>query len=417
MIRTKQTRKKVMLAYSGGLDTTCILLWLQENDEGRNFDVVTYSANIGGEEDLNAIARKAKKFGAVHSICENLCDTFALDYIFPLLRSQALYEGQYHLGTALARPLIARRQIELCREHGCSYISHGATGLGNDQLRFELIYHVYGNYLFSRGEIDKKPTIIVPWRHENWPFRSRQDLVAYARTKGLNVETEHSGRPKYSVDMNLFHTSIEGNCLEDPWENCPDNMHDLKIKEPLVCTISFHEGDPVAIACADEPSVSMSPVALLKFLNKEAGERDIGTIDCVESRILGTKSRGIYKTPAGTVILAAHRSLEPMILEHNVISLKEQLMPRYARLVYEGLWFSHERMLLQGLFDESQKFMNGDVRVCLKEGRVEILARQAPSGLYRQASVSFDSDATSSISYKKRDGRLSSKRPCKSILS
>ncbi len=370
--------KKVVLAYSGGLDTSVILKWLQEN---YRCEVVTFTADLGQGEELEPARAKAKTLGVREIHVDDLREEFARDFVFPMFRCNALYEGEYLLGTSIARPLIAKRLVEIASETGADAISHGATGKGNDQVRFEL-----GAYALKPGI-----RVIAPWRE--WDLNSRERLLAYAETHGIPVERKHGGSP-YSMDANLLHISYEGGRLEDPWaepevsmwlwtvppERAPDAAHYLEL--------SFRRGDPVALD--GDP---MSPATLLATLNRVAGAHGIGRSDIVENRYVGMKSRGCYETPGGTLLLRAHRAIESITLDREVAHLKDELMPRYASLVYNGYWWSPERQALQALIDATQTVVNGDVRLKLYKGSVSVVGRRSDDSLFDAGIATFEDDA------------------------
>ena len=371
--------KKVVLAYSGGLDTSVILKWLQETYA---CEVVTFTADLGQGEDIEPAREKAKLLGIKQIYIEDLREEFVSDYVFPMFRANALYEGLYLLGTSIARPLIAKRQIEIAREVGADAVSHGATGKGNDQVRFELGYYA----------LQPDIKVIAPWRE--WDLASRTKLIAYAEANQIPVPKDKRGEAPFSVDANLLHISAEGKILEDPAvapeeyvfsrtvspEQAPDNATEL--------SITFKAGDPVAIN-----NVEMSPATLLTELNRLGGENAVGRLDLVENRFVGMKSRGIYETPGGTVLLAARRAIESITLDRGAAHLKDELMPRYAELVYNGFWFSPEREMLQAAIDSCQHMVNGEVRLKLYKGNVIITSRTSPNSLYSEELVTFEDGA------------------------
>ncbi|MBI2083659.1 MAG: argininosuccinate synthase [Deltaproteobacteria bacterium] len=374
---------KVVLAYSGGLDTSVIVTWLKET---YSCDVIAFVADLGQGEDFGAIRRKALKTGASKVIVADLKEEFVRDYVFPMLRANAVYEGGYLLGTSIARPLIAKRQIDVAIKEKAEAVSHGATGKGNDQVRFELTYYAL------------KPDIkvIAPWRE--WKFRSRTDLINYAARMKIGIPVTKS-KP-YSSDRNLFHISYEGGILEDPWKAPPENIFvmtrnpELSSQRPTVVEIGYKNGNPITLNGA-----RLTPAKLLAKLNKLAGDHGIGRADIVENRYVGMKSRGIYETPGGTVLHAAHRALEGLTLDREVMHLRDSLMPRYAELVYYGYWFSPEREALQGMIDEIQRPVTGTVRLKLYKGNCILLGRKSPNSLYRQDIATFEKDAV----YNQRD--------------
>ncbi len=371
--------KKVVLAYSGGLDTSIILKWLQDT---YRCEVVTFTADIGQGEELEPARRKAELLGIKQIYVDDLREEFVRDYVFPMFRANALYEGQYLLGTSIARPLIAKRQIEIAIETGADAVSHGATGKGNDQVRFELGYYAL------------KPDIkvIAPWRE--WDLHSRTKLIEYAQNHQIPVPKDKHGDAPYSMDANLLHISYEGKALEDPAlpadedmfrrtvspENAPDQAEMIEVE--------FKNGDAVAIN-----GVKLTPAALLTRLNELGGKHGIGRLDLVENRYVGMKSRGVYETPGGTILLKAHRDIESITLDRESMHLKDELMPRYANLVYTGYWFSPEREMLQAAIDATQKAVNGAVRLKLYKGNVITMGRTSPNSLYDTATVTFEEDA------------------------
>jgi len=372
--------RKAVLAYSGGLDTSIILKWLQET---YGCEVVTFTADLGQGEELEPARRRAESLGVHEIFVDDLREEFARDFVFPMFRANAVYEGEYLLGTSIARPLIARRLVEIANETGADAISHGATGKGNDQIRFEL-----GAYALSPDV-----RVIAPWRE--WDLNSREALLAYAERHGIAVERKADGGSPYSMDANLLHISYEGGILEDPsvepeedmwlWTNSPEQAPD----RPDTVEIEFERGDPVAID--GEP---MSPAKLLSHLNFLGGEHGIGRLDIVENRYIGMKSRGCYETPGGTILLKAHRAMESITLDRDAAHLKDGLMPRYAELIYNGYWWSPEREMLQALIDHSQQVVNGRVRLKLYKGTVMVVAREsAADNLFDAAVASFEDDA------------------------
>lgn len=368
--------KKVVLAYSGGLDTSVILKWLIEE---YGCEVVAFCADLGQGEDLKAIKKKAMAVGASKAYVEDLREVFVRDHIFPMLRANAVYEGTYLLGTSIARPLIARRQIELAQKEGADAVSHGATGKGNDQVRFELTYQA----------LSPKTKIIAPWRE--WRYRSRRELIEYAEAHGIPV-TATKAKP-YSMDLNLFHISYEGGILEDPWEAPPDEIFQMTVSpekapdKPQYVEIDYEAGDPVAI-----DGKRMSPATLLARLNKLGGTHGIGRVDLVENRYVGMKSRGVYETPGGTILHAAHRGLESLTLDREVLHLRDSLIPRYAELIYYGYWYAPEREMLQKTMDDAQKDVTGTVRVKLYKGSSTVVGRKSDRSLYRLDLATFEED-------------------------
>jgi argininosuccinate synthase len=368
--------KKVVLAYSGGLDTSVILKWLIET---YNCEVVAFSANIGQGDEVDDIKENALNTGASKVYIDDLQETFVKDYVFPAFRANAIYEGQYLLGTSLARPLIAKRQMEIAEIEGADAVSHGATGKGNDQVRFELSYLA----------IDPNIKIIAPWRE--WDLHSRSALMAFAKQHGIKVPTTHA-KP-YSTDRNLLHISFEGGQLEDPWIQPPKDMYTMTISpqdapdESEIVEITFEEGDPVSIN-----DKKMSPANLLKELNGLAGRHGIGRADIVENRFVGMKSRGVYETPGGTLLRTAHMAMESITMDREVMHLRDSLIPKYSELVYYGFWFSPEMKLLQHMIDQSQKNVFGKVRLELYKGNCTILGRQSDRSIYSQDFATFEDD-------------------------
>jgi argininosuccinate synthase len=371
---------KVVLAYSGGLDTSVILKWLQDVYD---CEVVTFTADIGQGEEVEPARAKAEAMGIKEIYIEDLREDFARDYVFPMFRANAIYEGEYLLGTSIARPLIARRLIEIANETGADAISHGATGKGNDQVRFEL-----GAYALKPGI-----HVIAPWRE--WDLNSREKLMAYAESQGIAIEQKQGKKSPYSMDANLLHISYEGGILEDPWAEPEGGMWRWTVSpeqapdEPVYLTLSYEAGDIVAI-----DGEAMSPATVMETLNRVAGEHGIGRDDIVENRYVGMKSRGCYETPAGTVMLKAHRAIESLTLDREAAHLKDELMPRYANLVYNGYWWSPEREMLQRLIDESQRFVNGEVRLKLYKGNVIVVGRKSENdSLFDENIATFEDDA------------------------
>ena len=368
--------KKIVLAYSGGLDTSVILKWLQNK---YNCPVVTFTADIGQGDELSPIETKAKNLGVKEIFIENLQEEFVRDYVFPMFRANTLYEGTYLLGTAIARPLIAKRQIEIAKLVGADAVSHGATGKGNDQVRFELGY--YAN--------NPKIEVISPWR--DWDFESRNDLIEYAEKNQIMVPKDKMGEPPFSTDSNLLHTSSEGKLLEDPWIEPPEyvfsrtsSIEDSPNKaEELI--IEFKNGDPVSIN-----KDNLKPHDLLAKLNSVAGKHGVGRVDLVENRYVGMKSRGIYETPGGTILLHARKAIESITLDKGEAHLKDEIMPKYAEIIYNGFWFSSERIAMQNLIDSTQGKVNGEVRLKVLKGNVITLGRKSNNSLYDNSLVSFD---------------------------
>ncbi|MBU1169500.1 MAG: argininosuccinate synthase [Proteobacteria bacterium] len=368
--------KKVVLAYSGGLDTSVILKWLIET---YGCEVVTFSADLGQEEELDGLEAKALKTGAVKAYIDDLREEFIRDFVFPAFRANAIYEGQYLLGTSIARPLIAKRQMEIARIEGADAVSHGATGKGNDQVRFELSYYA----------IDPEIKIIAPWRE--WDLNSRTVLMEFAKKHGIPVP-QTPAKP-YSTDRNMLHISYEGGVLEDPWNPATDDMYTMSVKPESApdkaeeVEISFVQGNPVAIN-----GKSMSPAVLFKELNSLGGKHGIGRIDLVENRFVGMKSRGVYETPGGTLLRLAHMTMETITLDREVAHLRDSLIPRYAELVYYGFWFSPEMKLLQNMVDQTQENVSGDVRLKLYKGNAYVLGRRSERSLYSAAHATFEDD-------------------------
>ncbi len=368
--------KKIVLAYSGGLDTSVILKWLMINYK---CPVVTYTADIGQGNELDTIKTKAKDLGVKEIYIENLQEEFVRDYVFPMLRANTLYEGCYLLGTAIARPLIAKRQIEIAKEVGADAVAHGATGKGNDQVRFELAF--YAN--------NPNIKVIAPWR--DWEFNSREDLLNFARLNQIHIPKDKIGEAPFSTDANLFHTSSEGKILEDPWNEPPEHIftrtENLKNtpNEEEIITISFNNGDPTHIN-----NKKYKPHDLLAELNKIAGKHGVGRVDIVENRFVGMKSRGVYETPGGTVLINAHRAIESITLDKGEAHLKDELMVKYAQMIYNGYWFSSERIAIQKLIDQTQINVNGEVRIKIYKGNVIVLGRKSYNSLYKTSLVSFD---------------------------
>ena len=371
--------KKVVLAYSGGLDTSIILKWLQETYA---CEVVTFTADLGQGEELEPARAKAEMLGIKEIYIEDLREEFVRDYVFPMFRANALYEGVYLLGTSIARPLIAKRQIEIAAATGADAVCHGATGKGNDQVRFELGYY----------SCNPDIRVIAPWRE--WDLNSREKLVAYAEQHQIPVPKDKRGEAPFSVDANLLHTSSEGKVLEDPAAPCPEFVYQRTTSpeeapdKPTHIEVGFEGGDAVSI-----DGERLSPAALLERLNNLGGDNGIGRLDLVENRFVGMKSRGVYETPGGTVLLAARRGLESLTLDRGAAHLKDELMPRYAELIYNGLWFSPEREMLQAAIDESQKYVTGSVTLKLYKGTASVVARKSDYSLYSEAHVTFEEDA------------------------
>ena len=374
----KKKIKKIVLAFSGGLDTSVILKWLQEK---YSCEVATFTADIGQIGEVSKAKEVANDLGVKQIFIQNLKEEFVKDYVFPMLRANAVYEGTYLLGTAIARPLIAKKQIEIAKKIGANCVSHGATGKGNDQIRFELGYY------------SQNPNIIViaPWRV--WDLDSRQSLLNYAKKNNIKVSEDKRNSPPYSMDANLLHTSYEGKSLEDPWERYDESMLTRTVSvenapdKPQEIIINFEKGDPVSIN-----EKKKSPAALLTQLNEIGGKNGIGRIDIVENRYIGMKSRGVYETPGGTILFHARRAIESLTLDKGSQHLKDSLMSKYAEIVYNGFWFSPERVMLQSMIDQSQKIVNGSVVLKLYKGNVQILQRKSDKSLYDPEISTFESD-------------------------
>jgi argininosuccinate synthase len=372
--------KRVVLAYSGGLDTSIILKWLQET---YRCEVVTFTADLGQGEELEPARRKAEMLGIKpqHIFIEDLREEFIHDYVFPMFRANALYEGVYLLGSSIARPLIAKKQIDIAHQTGADAVAHGATGKGNDQVRFELTYYA----------LDPSIKIIAPWRE--WSFKSRTDLLDFARQHQIPITKDKEGEAPFSVDANLLHSSSEGKVLEDPGTEAPKVVYQRTISpmdapdQVTEITIGFLRGDAVSLN-----GKKLSPATLFTELNKLGHDNGIGRVDLVENRFVGMKSRGIYETPGGTILLAAHRAMESITLDRGAGHLKDELMPRYAELIYNGFWFSPEREMLQALIDKSQEHVEGEVRLKLYKGNVLITGRESPKSLYSTDLVTFEDD-------------------------
>ena len=373
-----QDVKKVVLAYSGGLDTSIILKWLQTE---LGAEVVTFTADLGQGEELEPARKKAEMLGIGEIYIEDLREEFVSDFVFPMFRANAQYEGLYLLGTSIARPLISKRLIEIAEETGADAIAHGATGKGNDQVRFEL----------SAYALNPDIKVIAPWR--DWTFKSRTDLINFAEQHQIPVAKDKQGEAPFSVDANLLHSSSEGKVLEDPWLAPPEYVHMRSVSPmdapdtPTEITLTFKNGDPVALNGKE-----LSPATLLKALNDLGRDNGIGRLDLVENRFVGMKSRGVYETPGGTILLQAHRAIESITLDRGAAHLKDELMPRYAELIYNGFWFSPEREMLQALIDKSQEDVEGEVRLKLYKGNVIVTGRRSPRSLYSDALVTFEDD-------------------------
>ncbi|MGD8939038.1 MAG: argininosuccinate synthase [Gammaproteobacteria bacterium] len=377
---TKNKVNKVVLAYSGGLDTSIILKWLREQYD---CEVVTFTADIGQGEEVEPARLKAQAAGVKEIYIDDLREEFARDFVYPMFRANALYEGEYLLGTSIARPLIAKRQVEIANETGADAVSHGATGKGNDQVRFELGYYA----------LKPDVRVIAPWRE--WDLNSRQKLMEYAENHGIPIEQKRGKSSPYSMDANLLHISYEGGVLEDPWAQAEEDMWRWTVSpqaapdEPTVIELTYAKGDIVEV-----DGKAMSPAQVMAHLNKVAGSNGVGRADIVENRYVGMKSRGCYETPAGTVMLKAHRAMESITLDREAAHLKDDLMPRYASLIYNGYWWSPERKMLQALIDESQTRVNGRVRLSLYKGNVSILGRESSTdSLFDTNIATFEEDA------------------------
>ena len=373
----KDRPSRVVLAYSGGLDTSVAIVWLKET---YGCEVVCYCADLGQGEDLSAVSEKARKSGASDVVVVDLREIFVRDYLFPMIQAGAVYEDGYLLGTSIARPLIAKVQMEIARERGADAVAHGATGKGNDQVRFELAYYYF----------NPRIRILAPWRL--WDFTSRSELINYSKKHNIPV-TATLEKP-YSVDRNLFHTSYEGGILEDPWVAPPEEIFQLTRNprtapdEPEEVTVSFEKGVPIAINGA-----LLSPLDLMEKANSLGALHGIGRIDLVESRFVGMKSRGVYETPGGTLLHAAHRALETLTLDRELLSMKAQYMPQYARMIYNGFWFSPERLALADLIASTQHRVTGDVRLLLFKGGLRVMGRRSPYSLYRKDLATFETDS------------------------
>mgnify|MGYP003997530725 FL=1 len=380
--------KKVVLAYSGGLDTSVILRWLQEVYE---CEVVTFTADIGQGEEIEPARALAKAMGIKEIYIEDLKEEFVKDYVFPMFKASAIYEGTYLLGTAIARPLIAKRQIEIAKETLADSVSHGATGKGNDQVRFEL------GYLGLNPDIN----IIAPWRE--WDLDSRTKLIEWAEKRNITVPKDKRGEPPFSTDANLLHISYEGKALEDPWVSADEDMFTRTVSPELApedaeeVIIEFEEGTPISVN-----GKKLSPAQLLEDLNVKAGKHGVGRVDIVENRFVGMKSRGVYETPGGTILHVAHRGIEQLILDGPSMLLRDEIMPKYASLIYNGLWFSPEREMLQAMIDKSQKNVTGEVKIKLYKGSCSLVGRRSPKSIYNEGIVTFE--ASNSYNQKDADG-------------
>ena len=372
-------KKKVVLAFSGGLDTSVILKWLQNE---RNLEVVTFTADIGQGSEVKEAKDKALKLGVKEIFIDDLKEDFVKDYVFPMFRANAVYEGYYLLGTSIARPLIAKKQLEIAKKVGADFVAHGSTGKGNDQIRFELGYYA----------LNPKIKVIAPWRE--WNLKSRKDLIEYAKKSQISVSPENSDDPPYSMDANLLHTSYEGKILEDPWTQPNESMYTRTIScedapnTPTIIDLEFFKGDLISIN-----GEKLSPAKLLARLNKIGGENGIGRIDIVENRFVGMKSRGVYETPGGEILLASRRAIESITLDKSSAHLKDELMPKYAELIYNGFWFSPEREMLQSLIDKSQSNVEGTVKLKIYKGNIIILGRKSKNSLYSSEMATFEEDS------------------------
>jgi len=370
--------KKVVLAYSGGLDTSIILKWLQEE---KGCEVVTFTADLGQGEELEPARRKAEAAGVKEIFIDDLREEFVRDFVFPMFRANALYEGLYLLGTSIARPLISKRQIEIAHQVGADAVCHGATGKGNDQVRFELGYYA----------LDPEIKVIAPWRE--WDLNSRNKLIEYAEKHDIEIAKDKRGEAPFSVDANLLHTSSEGKVLEDPYEEAPDYIYQRTVSpeeapdKATYIEVGFERGDAVSI-----DGEAMTPATILTKLNELGGANGIGRLDLLENRYVGMKSRGVYETPGGTILLMAHRGIEQITMDKGASHLKDELMPKYAELVYNGYWYSPEREMLQAAIDKSQELVTGTVRLKLYKGNVDIVGRKSEYSLYSQEHVTFEED-------------------------
>jgi argininosuccinate synthase len=375
-----QKINKIVLAYSGGLDTSVILRWLQEKYE---CEVICYTADLGQDIDRKKIIQNAKRLGVKKIIIEDLQEIFVKDYVFPMIRANALYEGFYLLGTSIARPLIAKRQIEIAKKYNAQAVSHGSTGKGNDQVRFELGYYYFGPNI----------KVIAPWR--DWDLASRTDLIRYAKKNNISVPQDKKGAPPFSVDDNLYHTSTEGKVLEDPKKAAPEFIFQRTVspqKAPnktSFITIGYKNGDPISLN-----NKKLSPSNILKKLNDIAGKNGIGRVDLVENRFIGIKSRGVYETPGGTILTFAHRAIESITLDKETMHKKDELMPRYAELIYNGYWFSKEREKLQKIIDRKRNKINGTIKIALYKGNLTLVSRVTRSKAYSMKKVSFEENKT-----------------------
>ena len=380
VVLKNKKKNKIVLAYSGGLDTSIILKWLQENYHS---EVIAYTADIGQEMNKNKIIKNAKKLGVKNIIIEDLKNTFVKEYVYPMLRGHALYEGTYLLGTSIARPLIAKRQIAIAKKFKAFAVSHGATGKGNDQVRFELGYYYFG----------PKIKVIAPWRI--WKLKSRTDLIKYAKKHNIPIPRDKKGAPPFSVDDNLYHTSTEGKILENPKKQAPEYIFQRTVSpekapnKPSYVTIGFKMGDPISVN-----NKKLSPAKLLLKLNTLAGKNGIGRVDLVENRFIGIKSRGVYETPGGTLLVTAHRAIESITLDKETMHKKDEIMPKYAELIYNGYWFSKERLKLQKIIDKKKHQVNGIVKLKVYKGNITIVSRKTKSKAYSLKAVSFEENKT-----------------------
>tara|TARA_Y100001970_G_scaffold229816_1_gene285155 strand:+ start:692 stop:1876 length:1185 start_codon:yes stop_codon:yes gene_type:complete len=375
-----KSKKKIVLAYSGGLDTSVILKWLQKN---YNAEIICYTADVGQKIDKKKIFENAKKFGVKNVIIQDLKNEFVKNYVYPMIRGHAIYEGVYLLGTSIARPLIAKDQIRVAKKFKAYAVSHGATGKGNDQVRFELGYHYFS----------PKIKVIAPWRI--WKLKSRSDLINYAKKHGIGITKDKKGAPPFSIDDNLFHTSTEGKVLENPVKYAPEfifqrtSSPEKAPNKPTFLTINFKNSDPFGIN-----GKRLSPSKLLEKLNTVAGKNGIGRVDLVENRFIGIKSRGVYETPGGTLLISAHRAMESVTLDKETMHKKDKVMPRYAELIYNGYWFSKERFNLQKIIDQKKNKVNGSVKLKLYKGNITIYSRITRSNAYSMKKVSFEENKT-----------------------
>jgi argininosuccinate synthase len=377
---------KIVLAYSGGLDTSVLLSWIKENYQA---EMIAFCANIGQEEELRGLEAKARRTGASKIYIDDLQEEFARDFIYPIIHAGAVYESQYYLGTSIARPLIAKRMVEIAKKEKADAVAHGATGKGNDQVRFELTYY----------SLNPDIKVVAPWRE--WDLTSRSRLLDFAEKHQIPIAKDKRGEAPFSVDANLLHSSSEGKALEDPWHEPEEFVYQRTIApeaapdKPTYVEIAFERGDPVAV-----DGKTLSPAALLTRLNELGKANGIGRLDLVENRFVGMKSRGVYETPGGTILHAAHRGIESLALDRGAAHLKDELMPRYAELIYNGFWFSPERLMLQALIDKSQENVTGTVRLKLYKGNTAVVGRKSPKSLYSLAHVTFEEDAGA---YNQRD--------------